>query len=206
MGTAGAVFLGGFADPVDESQRVFRAVLNSFSHPGRSYDLSVVITPPAPLTSGLGAIALMILDADTSVWLDESLAANGTVAQWLRFHTGTTIVTDHVDADFALISTASVGLSGFAGGSAENPHLSATVVIEATGAELVDVVLAGPGIQTVERVGVPFAWPDFDDQWRDNAALFPRGVDIIFVDSHAEVPRVSALPRTTVLTRAREGN
>jgi alpha-D-ribose 1-methylphosphonate 5-triphosphate synthase subunit PhnH len=204
-----SVLLGGFAHPVDDSQRVFRALLDALSNPGRAYEVDVETSPPAPLTRGLAAVALTVLDADTSVWLDEALTASVDVAAWLQFHTGTTIVHDASAADFALVSSSALcpAIDAFSAGTAENPHLSATLVINDDGVtEHGEVTLSGPGIQFDRQATFPYLAPDFIAQWGRNARQFPRGVDLVFVGRGVSPLQLRGLPRTTSVTTVTGGN
>ncbi|MFI5034128.1 MAG: phosphonate C-P lyase system protein PhnH [Reyranellales bacterium] len=59
----------GLADPPHDAQRLFRAVLEGFSHPGRIVALP---QPPAgvgPLSSAATAFVLTLIDRDTPLWL-----------------------------------------------------------------------------------------------------------------------------------------
>ena len=54
----------------------------------------------------------------------------------------------------------------------------------------------GPGIDGTATLAAPWAAGGFADAWRQNTELFPRGVDLLLVDSNT----VTGLPRTTLLT------
>jgi alpha-D-ribose 1-methylphosphonate 5-triphosphate synthase subunit PhnH len=54
----------------------------------------------------------------------------------------------------------------------------------------------GPGIDGTATLAAPWAASGFADAWRQNTDLFPRGVDLLLVDSST----VTGLPRTTLLT------
>jgi alpha-D-ribose 1-methylphosphonate 5-triphosphate synthase subunit PhnH len=56
----------------------------------------------------------------------------------------------------------------------------------------------GPGIGGAAALAAPWAPDGFADAWRRNTGLFPRGVDLLLVDSDT----VAAVPRTTRLTAA----
>ena len=47
--TEALVIEGGFADPVFDGQRVFRATMDALANPGRVQPLGAMATPPAPL-------------------------------------------------------------------------------------------------------------------------------------------------------------
>ena len=91
MNAAAPALAPAFADPVDNAQAVFRAVMDAMARPGTAQTLAPALAPPAPLSRSAGAIALTLLDYESPFWLDETLSRQRDVAQWLRFHTGAPI-------------------------------------------------------------------------------------------------------------------
>lgn len=185
----------GFADPVLDSQAVFRAVLNALARPGVAVALPLVVDPPAPLTPELAALALTLADSDAPLWLDERLAADAAIARFLRFHTGAPIAEAPDDAAFALITAGETlpPLDTFATGTDEYPDQSTTLVIAVDDLhEGVPLRLSGPGIpdQAILHTALPVV---FSDRLRANHRLFPRGVDCLLV-SRGEIV---GLPRST---------
>lgn len=189
-----AALASGFADPVLDSQAVFRAVLNALARPGVPIALPTAIEPPAPLTPELAALALTLADSDAPIWLDERLAADGAIARFLRFHTGAPIAEAPDDAAFALITAIEKlpPLDTFATGTDEYPDRSTTLVIAVDDLHAgVPLRLSGPGIP--DSVTLHAALPaDFPDRLRANHRAFPRGVDCLLV-SRGEVV---GLPRS----------
>jgi len=185
---------GGFADPVIAGQRAFKAVMDALSRPGTLQRLPNEAAPPAPLPQGLAEIALTLCDHDSPVWLDPGLVSENAVADWLRFHTGATLVNKPVEADFAFVIGALPPLSSFALGSDEYPDRSTTIVLSlpslTAGPQL---VLRGPGIKT-EAIISPAGLPgDILTQWGENREQFPRGIDLLLVGPEGLI----GLPRTT---------
>ncbi len=185
---------GGFADTVFGAQAVFRAIMDALARPGTVQSIASDAAPPVPLTPELGAVALTLCDHDTPVWLDPVLAANETVRAWLAFHCGAPITDDAADAQFALVSDASLlpALSGFGQGTDEYPDRSTTVVLAAGDATRA-VTLQGPGIKDRLDTSLPLPGGDFIAQWAENRERFPRGIDLLLVRAGSVV----ALPRTT---------
>jgi alpha-D-ribose 1-methylphosphonate 5-triphosphate synthase subunit PhnH len=185
-----------FTDPVIASQAAFRAVMNALARPGTHHRVPTELAPPLPLGRGMAAIALALVDFETSVWLDRPLAEAKEVGAWLRFHTGGAITIKSGRAAFAFVSDASAlpAFESFALGSAEYPDRSTTVVVEvATLDQGQRLRLKGPGLPGVQAF-LPGALPrDFSERWRANRALFPRGIDFIFTCD----ARIAALPRST---------
>lgn len=185
----------GFADPVFDSQAVFRALLHAIAHPGSVCELPVALAPPAPLVPAAAAVCLTLLDADTPVWLQ---ARGDAVPAYLRFHCGCPIVAEPRDARFALIHdvAAMPVLPAFSAGSDEYPDRSATLIVQVEAlAEGGGVTLRGPGIRDRARLEVRGLRADFWDEWRDNTRRFPRGIDVVF----AAGTQVAVLPRTARL-------
>jgi alpha-D-ribose 1-methylphosphonate 5-triphosphate synthase subunit PhnH len=126
------MLLPGFSDPVLASQAVFRAVMKAMARPGQITELGVSIAPPAPLGIAAAALALTLLDFETAVWLDPTLAVAPEVDGWLKFHTGAPRATDPAAAAFAFIAepAAMPGFDAFGLGSVEYPDGSTTLVLE----------------------------------------------------------------------------
>ncbi|RFU49442.1 phosphonate C-P lyase system protein PhnH [Paraburkholderia sp. DHOC27] len=190
----------GFADPVHDTQAVFRTLLDALARPGTTGLIEHVL--PASRAGGahhsraeLAALAalLTLCDYSTPVWLAQPDPA---LASALRFHTGAPLVDAAQEAAFAYIHDANElpELAQFALGTAESPEHSVTLLIRVealTGGT--PVVLSGPGIEhtaTIAPVGLP------EHFWRERAGLaplFPCGIDCYLVCGHALI----GLPRTT---------
>ena len=82
--------VGGFQDPVLESQTVFRSIVNAMARPGIVEPLTPLVDPPAGLSASSAAIACTLADGDTLLWLDKALASAASVREWLAFQTGAT--------------------------------------------------------------------------------------------------------------------
>lgn len=194
----GAALAKGFADPVFEAQRAFRAVMDALARPGTVQDFPVELGPPAPLTPELAAIALALADHEAPLWLDAPLAAAAGVAAFLRFHTGAAIVAQPGEAAFALVCDPlqSPPLETFAQGTQEYPDRSATLVLAVSRlSNQPGLRLAGPGILDQAVLDTGPLPPGFAAQWARNRRLFPRGVDLILAGRGC----IAALPRTTAL-------
>lgn len=191
-----AALEAGFDDAVIGARSTFRAIMDALARPGTTQSLSFESTPPAPLTAGLAAVALTILDHDTAVWLDPSLAESDAVVGWLAFHTGAPITTEPQNAAFALITSADLlpSFERFNQGTDEYPDRSTTIVLAVpslTGGT--SLTLRGPGIKgeaTVSPTGLP---EDFVSQRAANRERFPRGIDLLLTAGG----QVIGLPRST---------
>ena len=193
---------GGFADPVLDSQRVFRALMDALARPGTMLDLADGAQPPLPLSPELAAVALTLLDHDSPVWLDPELSASDAAVAWLRFHTGAPIATDPGAAAFALVASAAAlpRLDAFFEGSQEYPDRSATVIVML---ESLDSGprwrLTGPGIKGASFLAPAGLADDFAGQWAENRQRFPRGIDLILLapGKAAGLPRSASISTET---------
>lgn len=185
----------GFADPVLEAQRCFRALLEAMSRPGRVQTVATALEPPPPLGRAASAVLLTLADADTPVWTD----AGAEAADWLRFHAGCPLVSAPEQAGFLLASTAPPPLASLQAGTEEEPHRSATLILQVTGLGEGDGWrLAGPGIESAHRLRAQGLPAGFLAEWAANHARFPRGVDVVLCAGD----RLAALPRTTRIEEA----
>lgn len=186
----------GLADPAHDSQRLFRAVLEAFSHPGRIVSLP---QPPAgvgPLSAAATAFVLTLVDRDTPLWLAPPFDA-AAVRDFVRFHTGAPIVAHEDEALFALVTPERAPLlDGFAIGSDPYPDRSATLIVELPSLSLgPERFLRGPGIQSRAAARLDGLPDSFWSEWKANNALFPCGVDVVFTAES----ELLALPRSIVV-------
>lgn len=183
-------FPPGLADPVLDSQSVFRAVLHALSHPGSICEIPVLLEAPTLLTPATAAVVLSLLDHETPTWLQAP-----TLEGWLRFHCGSPIATSPANARFAIIHDAASipALDQFELGSDEYPDRSTTLIIQVDSFTDHGLVLSGPGIRDTTNFGVSTLRAGFWEEWKEFAPLFPLGIDLIFTAGS----RVAALPRTT---------
>ena len=188
---------GGFADPVIAGQRAFKAVMDALSRPGTIQRLPNEARPPSPLPQGLAEIALTLCDHDSPVWLDARLVSENAASDWLRFHTGATLMNDPAKADFAFVIGALPPLASFALGTDEYPDRSTTIVLSLPSlTHGPALILRGPGIKA-EAIISPTGLPgDFLTQWTENREQFPRGIDLLLVGPEGLI----GLPRTTRIT------
>jgi alpha-D-ribose 1-methylphosphonate 5-triphosphate synthase subunit PhnH len=183
----------GFADPVRDSTRAFRAVMDAMANPGTVQRLDFALPGFAGVESAAIAALLTLADGETPVWLSAELDAG--LAPYLRFHCGCPIVGEAKRAAFALIGRGADAAQafGFEVGSDEYPDRSATVLIQVealtSGAP---VTLHGPGIKDTRRIA-PKLPAGFWDGWRRNAGLYPRGIDVLLICGQD----ILALPRSS---------
>lgn len=188
-----AVTHPGFADPVQDSQACFRAVLDAMARPGQVHAIAAMDPPPA-LGPATAAVLLTLADADTPLWLDGPAMA---ARDWITFHCGAPAA----PAESAVLALAlgPVRLGAFPAGTDDAPELGATIILQVAalghGAAL---ELSGPGLAAPAMLAVDGLPDGFVAEWATNRALFPRGVDVILCAGD----QVAALPRTVQIREA----
>jgi alpha-D-ribose 1-methylphosphonate 5-triphosphate synthase subunit PhnH len=189
----------GFAEPVLDAQRVFRAVMEALARPGTVQALACPLAPPAPLTPELAAVALTLVDHETPLWLDEGLRAAPGVAEYLRFHAGAPIVETPASAAFALVADPlrMPPFEAFAPGTPDYPDRSTTLILSLERLSPgPGFTLQGPGIESHAELDAAPLPPDFVTRWAANRADFPLGLDLILTSRG----RVAGLPRSTAIS------
>jgi alpha-D-ribose 1-methylphosphonate 5-triphosphate synthase subunit PhnH len=202
MMTAAAELSAGFADKVLSAQSAFRSVMDAMARPGSVQKVAVAVGTPRPLMLGTAGIALTLFDHDTPIWLDGRMSRRPDVANWLKFHGGAPVVTDPSISSFALIADgmALPDLNQFSFGTAEYPDRSTTLIMQvASLTEGCEYELRGPGINGAVVLRANIEPKNLFERLAINAALFPRGIDVVLVCQDDIV----AIPRTT--RRAAQG-
>jgi alpha-D-ribose 1-methylphosphonate 5-triphosphate synthase subunit PhnH len=74
------VLAPGLADPGHDAQRLFRAVLDAFAHPGRITSLPDPPAGPGVVSPATAAYLLTLVDRDTPLWLP--VLGAGTARRW----------------------------------------------------------------------------------------------------------------------------
>ena len=188
----------GFADKVLAAQSTFRSVMDAMARPGSVQRIAAIAGSPSPMMRGTAAIALTLFDHDTPVWLDPLMSETADVTKWLKFHTGAPVIADSSICSFALAGDARAlpALDRFAFGSNEYPDRSTTLILQVESlTQGADYELRGPGIDGTVVLQALIQPVDLFERLAINAALFPRGIDVMLVADDAVV----AIPRTTRL-------
>jgi len=186
----------GFADKVLSAQTTFRSVMDAMARPGSVQRIVAAAGAPAAMMRGTAAIALTLFDHDTPLWLDPRMSEISDVAKWLKFHTGAPVIADSSICSFALIGEARAlpALDRFAFGTNEYPDRSTTLILQVESLTQGPALeLRGPGIDGTAILQATLGPPDLFERLAINAALFPRGIDVVLVHDDAIV----AIPRTT---------
>jgi alpha-D-ribose 1-methylphosphonate 5-triphosphate synthase subunit PhnH len=191
----------GFNDTVHDAQRVFRALLDALSRPGRIVSLDAALPGNHAMRDALAsrvplaafASLLALTDYSTPVYLERDDAM---FSDALRFHASAPLTKTRGEASFVYIHDAASlpSLDAFAQGEPESPEHAATLFIRVPSlTEGESLVWSGPGIEHTQNVCISGLKRDF---WFERAALvsqIPCGIDIYFVAGSALV----GMPRTT---------
>ncbi len=171
----------GLADPPHDSQRLFRAVLDAFAHPGSIIGLSQTPAAAEPLSRAATGFLLTLADRDTPLWLAPAID-RAALRDFLCFHTGAPVVARREEARFAVAAAGPAPLlEGLAIGADSYPDRSATLIVEVPslgGGRLRS--WRGPGIDGSTQVAIAGLAETFWSEWAANRALFPCGVDVVF--------------------------
>src|SRR5580698_4406998 len=188
----------GFADKVLSAQSTFRSVMDAMARPGSVQRIAAITGTPRPMMAGTAALALTLFDHDTPLWLDPLMSATPDTTKWLKFHTSASVVTDPSVSAFALVADAASlpALDRFAFGTPEYPDRSTALILQVDSlTEGPALELRGPGIDGSATLRAAIKSSDLFERLSINAALFPRGIDVVLVAGDA----IAAIPRTTRL-------
>jgi alpha-D-ribose 1-methylphosphonate 5-triphosphate synthase subunit PhnH len=188
----------GFADKVLSAQSTFRSVMDAMARPGSVQRIAAAAGTPSAMMRATAAVALTLFDHDTPIWLDSAMSDTSDVAKWVKFHTSAPVVSDSSICNFALIDDPQnlPALDRFASGSNEYPDRSTTLILQVDSLTQGSTVeLRGPGIDGTALLQARIRPHDLFERLAVNAALFPRGIDVVLVHDDAIV----AIPRTTRL-------
>lgn len=196
-------------DIVHDLQTAYRSVLDSLSRPGvvaslaeqaRRLDIDGGCYPATLI------LALMLLDAEVTF----AVVADGQHQEQVTKIINQLTYAKSVNVDCAQYVFVLIGakeqqmeaaLEAARPGELNDPHESATVIIEADAVSSDSgLLLRGPGIRTksVARIERSGEWKRVREQ---KNAEFPLGIDLIFVDADH---RLVALPRTTQVEQVSE--
>ena len=195
-------------DPVFDSQRHFRVLLNSTARPGTIGLLDGSDErAPEGLNRATVAIARALFSGDVSFYLEFS---DGAPAQWLRAETQA-LTAPASQADFLLVNGEDAHacletLAQARGGTLSFPDLGATVVVQVAALSPAPLPsglrleLSGPGIESKATVFVSGMAASFFARLAERNREFPIGLDVLLTcDSLSAGSGVLALPRTTAI-------
>jgi len=175
-----APLLAGFAAPVDDAQRSFRALLDALARPGSQHRPVTPEEHPPMLPPAMAALALTLADAATPLWLAPAFAG---AAEYLRFHCGCPLSADPRAAAIALADAAGAPPLANLGATDERyPETDTTLVLAVD--SLTDgpaLRLEGPGIQGTAQLRCRGLPAGFVTAWQAMHARYPLGSDVFLV-------------------------
>jgi alpha-D-ribose 1-methylphosphonate 5-triphosphate synthase subunit PhnH len=186
------VTLPGFADPVEQAQACFRAVLDAMARPGMLTAAGQGLDTPAPLDPATAAVLLTLVDHDTPLWIHGQV---GMARNWIAFHCGAGFTDLSERATFVLALTLP-DLALLSPGTHEQPETSATVILQVASLHAGPRYrLRGPGLRKEAFLSVTGLPDDFVDIWQRNRGGFPLGVDLVLCAGTT----LAALPRSVTV-------
>ena len=198
--------------PVDDSQKIFRIVLDCMARPGKINQLPhTSLRAPQGANPYILAILRTVLDQQVSFSvIAQSPKLRETIQTYLTLNTGSSAwELEKADFVYSVEANTNGQVLHLKRGRVIAPEESATMIYDVERIAALEVgsarnpqdssvtylLLNGPGIYGERRVGVyaPRIADEIGDLIRTRA-LFPLGVDAIFMDRGG---RVIGLPRTT---------
>ncbi len=188
-------------DPVFDSQRLFRELLQTMARPGEIREHRQRLGElPAGISQGQMLVALTLMNHDSPFWMgDEDAEA----AECVRFQTGAPRVgRDAADFYFPRVSALLDLLPELPTGDPAYPETGPTLVVRVDGLEngytgSDALVLTGPGIDGKRQVRIPGLPAKLWELRAGANGEFPTGIDFIFCADLDEGARFMSLPRTT---------
>jgi alpha-D-ribose 1-methylphosphonate 5-triphosphate synthase subunit PhnH len=189
-------------DAVHDTQKAYRQLIDCISRPGTVRSMSEIcgkLDLPVPCNKAMLVFAGMLLDTEVRFHIlghakDEVTNVFG------QFTYSAVAPLNEADFIFVLAGVDSTELveaiAACKNGSLTDPHLSATMVVEA---EMITnenyFALTGPGIQNENYINISVQG-DWVVARAEKNVEFPLGIDMFFVD---QKHRMCAIPRTTII-------
>ena len=194
-------------DSVHDIQKVYRELLQCMARPGRIADIRESAAKADFVRECHPATFLVIqtvLDAEVTFHVlgDRTDAIRRKIADYTFAAHASAGEADYI---IALAGTSEQELldaiRACKAGTLENPHQSATWIIESEALEgTAELKLSGPGIQ--DEADAPIALSEGLVSARNmKTQEFPTGIDLIFTDGDG---RISCIPRTTAISAKEE--
>jgi alpha-D-ribose 1-methylphosphonate 5-triphosphate synthase subunit PhnH len=178
-------------DPVHDTQRVFRVVLEALSRPGMAYAVPVAAAD-APRNPWLTSVLLTLLDHETSFAADADRGTEEFVRARTNARVGTAATADFVLTDSDSLVPALI--RSLKCGSLAYPDDSATLIVDVLpDADRRSCRVAGPGMYAPHDVHLALM-PEQCAALAEVNAQYPCGIDVLLIDAAGDL---IGLPRTT---------
>lgn len=196
MNNLQAQVVPGLANPVYDSQGIFRLLLKGMSEPGLIARLDDVHQYPLQLNAASYAIALTLFDQGTAIYLAPSLQHNEVIDS-LRFHNSINLLQSSSHADFVICNESDrPDLDQLNAGTEAYPDQSCTMIIQCDSFFKGIIYRAsGPGIESSRKIRCSAFNGSLLHQREKLSSLFPLGIDFILTCGN----EFFCIPRTTRL-------
>lgn len=191
-------------DFVHDSQKVFRAVLNALSNPGRVYDINAQTKKFKDDFGALSAVGATFLDNEVSMYVEKNPKLE------LQMHHLTLCrPVKYCNADYIFLSSemnyGSIRemMKNCKKGTYADPQQSATFIVLCDHFnEETEVTLSGPGVKDEMTVAVRKYIRNILLARQVMEIEYPLGIDLVFVSKDGQV---QAYPRLCKMRDAEEG-
>lgn len=189
-------------DPVFGSQETFRLLLDAMSRPGKVVSLPASpLNLPAPWPTGLGLVALTLLDHEVTHCATGAGAE--ALQEYLQYNTSSPAA-EPAAAAYLFAHGNDPGLAACLAelktGTLEAPHEGATLVVAVSelspvaGRSQLLLTLSGPGVPGERLISVAGLSTGVLVARAAAATEYPLGIDVVLIDQNG---RLACLPRTT---------
>jgi alpha-D-ribose 1-methylphosphonate 5-triphosphate synthase subunit PhnH len=190
--------------PVRDTQRTFRVVLDAMARPGTVKQLPVAARD-APVNPWLAAVLVTLVDHEVGLAVEPFDGAD--LLERFVCQRTAVVLTGADRADFVVAASDRLDPSlpvRLRQGTLAYPNDSATLLIliptldrsaHADDGSVLSLALAGPGVPAGHVFTVAGLTPALFEA-RDEAAEYPCGIDVFLIDPQG---RVAALPRSTAV-------
>lgn len=186
-------------DKVFDTQRIYRQTLDAMARPGKINALyQLKLNPPQGLNQAAAAIALTMLDSETSFYL---ALTSQDISEYLTLNTGArNCPVDCAEFIIACADRALPELNVVNCGTLLSPEKGATILFMvhrlATESNGLAIVLTGPGIAGNSRLVIEGMHPGNLQIIASLNQEYPLGVDMICVDNRGNV---ACIPRSSTM-------
>lgn len=184
-------------DPVYDSQKMFRLLLEAMSNPTRKVNIKEFTDKMYGENAEFLALAMTLLDNEVTF----STCGNEEISdQIISLTLSNREQTDL--ADFIFVSDTTVlkkVMETAKAGTLKDPQRSATIIVKDNGTELVSLNLSGPGINGSIHFLTSALVEKTIDIRDNNYFEYPQGVDLIFVTGNNELFAIPRLTKKEVL-------
>ncbi|MBP2636849.1 MAG: phosphonate lyase system protein PhnH [Firmicutes bacterium] len=186
-------------DKVFDTQRIYREVLDAMARPGKINALkSLTLVPPRDLNQASAAIALTLLDSETSFY---TTAAGSDIAEYLALNTGAgSCQVNCAEFIIACGDKRLPELQEASCGTLLTPEQGATVIFQVDSLSAAGngtmLTMTGPGIRDSAQLVITGLQTENLQILADLNREYPLGVDVIYADAAGNI---ACVPRSSTV-------